>query len=168
MLISKFKPISSNRILNINVDQIINPVTLSENRLRQSQAKLFSCEYGKIFKNTFFYKTPPVTASEKGRSKLQKILIAEKNMFSSKDIFSKCHQIHSFQGICSHLLKETLIIYGVTCLEVHFYKSSYNCPSINLRFFLKFRFILKCVILSCDSTFDVSNHGKNISRLIFL
>ena len=31
---------------------------------------LFSCQYGEIFKNTFFYRTPPVAASIKGQSAL--------------------------------------------------------------------------------------------------
>ena len=33
--------------------------------------EVFSCDICKLFKNTFFYRTPPVAASEKKKSKLK-------------------------------------------------------------------------------------------------
>ena len=35
------------------------PATL----LKKTPAQVFSCEYGKIFKNSFFYRTSPLAAS---------------------------------------------------------------------------------------------------------
>ena len=36
---------------------------------KETLAQVFSCEYWEIFKNTFFYRTPPLAASGKIRTK---------------------------------------------------------------------------------------------------
>ena len=36
---------------------------------KETPAQVFSCEFCEIFKNTFFYRTPPVTASISTSSK---------------------------------------------------------------------------------------------------
>ena len=47
---------------------------------KETLGEVFSCEFCEIFKNTFFYRTPLVAASEKAQSMITKVLeIKSKN-----------------------------------------------------------------------------------------
>ena len=85
---------------------------------------MFSFEYCEIFKNTFFYRTPPVIASvvacyrcvNSAKSRRVEVSLAARNMkFSIKDFFSKCDQIRSILRIWSHLPKKSLMENFIFC-----------------------------------------------------
>ena len=59
---------------------------------KETLAKMFSCEFCDIFKNTFFYRTLPVAASEQGTSK---VVVTDMRYFGKRN-FSWIWQI-SFQ-----------------------------------------------------------------------
>ena len=69
---------------------------------------MFSCEFGKISKKTFFYRTP-LDDCFFDKSSLHEgyMATAQKMKFSIKDFFNKCDQIRSFLRISSHLLKKS-------------------------------------------------------------
>ena len=56
-------------ILNerVNTEVVAHPANVFRNILffNKVVGLQFSCEYSKIFKNSFFHKTPPVAATEK-------------------------------------------------------------------------------------------------------
>ena len=53
--------------------------------LKKSLAQVFSCEFGEISKNTIFYRTPPLAASEKVKN-LLRVSSGCLQMFYSKDV----------------------------------------------------------------------------------
>ena len=94
---------------------------------------MFSCEFCKISKNIFPYRTPPLDVFEKAfissriyylsfdlvrllnlRVKAA-VVTAQKMKFSIKDFFNKCDQVRSFLRIWSHLLKKTLMENFIYC-----------------------------------------------------
>ena len=71
----------------------------------ETPTQVFSCEYCKIFKNSFLHKTSLVAASGPVKNLWWRFFIyvtIQKMKFSIKDFFSKCDQIRSF-------LKKSLI-----------------------------------------------------------
>ena len=53
--------------------------------LKKSLAQVFSCEFGEISKKTFFYRTPPLAASEKVEN-LLRVSSGCLQIFYSKDV----------------------------------------------------------------------------------
>ena len=81
---------------------------------KDSLAQMFFCEFCEISKNTFFYRTPPVTASEKPRSPERS---SEKNtwfigMISLK-LVAFIEGILKYRLVLSQMNKtKTLVVYG--------------------------------------------------------
>ena len=69
---SRGKHLCQSLFFNKTVD--LRPATLLK---KETLAQVFSCQFCKNFKNTFFYRTPPVAASEVYFSSHQRNIVFE-------------------------------------------------------------------------------------------
>ena len=104
---------------------------------KETPTQVFSCVFHKIFKKTFFYRTPPVAASVLGISWLWSnwtpLLLPIQSLFYELDLY--------LQQVCKTKLQITIIL--IQTFQEHFF----------LHLFLKTIIYVSKIILCCTEHF---------------
>ena len=77
---------------------------------KETQTQVFFCEYCKIFKNSFFYRTLPVAASEVYERTLSLFLVDKASFLKLREIYNKPLKAYFAKSILSKTLERKELV----------------------------------------------------------
>ena len=109
---------------------------------------MFSCKFCKIFKNTFFHRTPPVATSEKLKAESVVRRCSVKKLFLEISLNLKVNLVPGPQA-CHFIKIESLTQVFPSAFCEHLSKNTffYGAPSLAAAYFTKIRLLQGCVFL---------------------